>query len=298
MGGKSAKTGGVEILMLLSLATLWSSSFTFIKIAVETIPPVSVAAGRLLLGTIVIVALMRLRGLRLPAEPGIWLRFFLMGLFGNVLPFTLISWGEVTIDSGLAAILMAVMPLTTVLLAHFFTTDEKINPARIGGIAVGFAGVLVLIGPAALQGLGDQALAQTAIAGGAVCYAIATIIAKRLPVMPLSVSSAGTLIAATAVSLPLSLLIDRPWTLAPSADSLWSVAVLGLFPTALALLIYFALLRRTGATFVALNNYLIPTLGVLWGLIFLGEHLTIRAAMALGLILLGIVITRVGMRRI
>ncbi len=297
MGGKPAKTGGTEIFLLLSLAFLWSSSFAFIKVAVETIPPFSVTSGRLLLATIVIVGIARLRGLQFPDTPGLWPTFFMIGLFGNALPFTLINWGEVAIDSGLAAILMAVMPLTTVLLAHFFTTDEKMNPARIGGVALGLAGVLVLIGPAALAGLGGEALRQTAVAGGAVCYAIATVAARRLPKMPLFTSSAGSLIAAVALSLPISLLVDRPWTLDPSIESLGAVAVLGVFPTALAFLVYFALLGRTGATFVSLINYLIPTFGVLWGVIFLGEQLSTRAAMALGLILLGITVTRIGMRR-
>lgn len=297
MPSQPSRPGAVEIALLLSLATLWSSSFAFIKVAVETIPPLSVAAGRLALAAVLIVAVARLRGLRFPSEKGLWPKFFMVGLFGNALPFTLISWGEVTIDSGLAAILMAVMPLATLVLAHFFTSDERMNPARVLGVALGFGGVLVLIGPAALSGLGDEAIRQTAVAGGAVCYAIATVTARRLPRMPLFVSSAGALIASVALSLPLALLVDRPWTLAPSMESLVSVVVLGLFPTALAILMYFALLQRTGATFIALNNYLIPSLGVIWGILFLGEELSLRAMLALGIILAGVAVTRIGMRQ-
>jgi drug/metabolite transporter (DMT)-like permease len=292
-----SRPGAVEIALLLSLATLWSSSFAFIKLAVETIPPLSVAAGRLSLAAVLIVAVARLRGLRFPREEGLWPKFFMIGLFGNALPFTLISWGEVTIDSGLAAILMAVMPLATLVLAHVFTSDERMNPARVLGVALGFGGVLVLIGPAALTGLGDEAIRQTAVAGGAVCYAIATVTARRLPKMPLFVSSAGALIASVALSLPLALLIDRPWTLSPTPESVGAVVVLGLFPTALAILMYFALLQRTGATFIALNNYLIPSLGVIWGILFLGEELSLRAMLALGIILTGIAVTRIGMRQ-
>ena len=244
-----------------------------------------------------IVAAARLRRLRFPPEPGLWPKFFAIGLFGNALPFFLISWGEVTIDSGLAAILMAAMPLATLVLAHFFTSDERMNPARIAGVFLGFGGVLVLIGPDALAGLGDEALRQTAVAGGAVCYAVATVTARRLPRMPLLLSSAGALIASVVWSLPLALLVDRPWTLAPSPDSVGAVVVLGLFPTALAILMYFALLQRTGATFIALNNYLIPSLGVIWGILFLGEALSLRAILALAIILAGIAVTRVGMRQ-
>jgi len=292
-----ARPGALEIALLLSLATLWSSSFGFIKVAVETIPPFSVAAGRLLLAAILIVTIARLRGLRFPGEKGLWPKFLAVGLFGNALPFTLISWGEVTIDSGLAAILMAAMPLATLVLAHFFTSDERMNPARVLGVALGFGGVLTLIGPAALAGLGDEAVRQTAVAGGAVCYAIATIVARRLPRMPLLLSGAGALTASVLWSLPLSLLMDRPWELAPSPESLGSVVILGLFPTALAILLYFALLQRTGATFIALNNYLIPSLGMIWGILFLGEALSLRATIALGIILAGIAVTRIGMRQ-
>lgn len=297
MSAESSRPGAVEIALLLSLATLWSSSFAFIKVAVETVPPLSVAAGRLTLAMVLIVAVALLRRVRFPSVPGLWPKFFAIGLFGNALPFTLISWGEVTIDSGLAAILMAVMPLATLVLAHLFTSDERMNPARILGVALGFGGVVVLIGPAALAGLGDEALRQSAVALGAVCYAIATVTARRLPRMPLLASSAGALIASVALSLPLTLLIDRPWTLAPSSESLGAVVVLGLFPTALAMLMYFALLRRTGATFIALNNYLIPSLGVIWGILFLGEALSARAVVALAVILAGIAVTRIGMRQ-
>ena len=291
------RPGVPEVALLLTMATLWSSSFTFIKVAVETIPPLSVAAGRLTLAAILIVALARLRGLKFPRQKGVWPIFFVIGLFGNALPFTLISWGEVTIDSGLAAILMAVMPLTTLVLAHFFTRDERMNPARILGVLLGLSGVLVLIGPAALAGLGDEALRQTAVAGGAVCYAIATVTARRLPKMPLLVSAAGALAASVVFSLPLALLIDRPWTLSPSPESAASVVILGLFPTALATVLYFALLTRTGANFMALNNYLIPALGVIWGILFLHEALSLRAVVALGIILAGIAVTRIGTLR-
>jgi len=291
------RAGAAEIVLLLSLATIWSSSFGFIKVAVETVPPLTVTAGRLSLAAVIILAYARLRGHRFPDEPGLWSKFLLIGLFGNALPFTLISWGEQTIDSGLAAILMAVMPIATLLLAHFFADNERMNPARVTGVAFGFAGVLVLIGPDALRGLGHEATRQTAVAGGAVCYAIATVIARRLPKMPTSLSSAGALVAAVAFALPISLFVDRPWQLSPSVDSAVAVVVLGLFPTALAYILYFTLLRRTDANFIALNNYLIPCLGVVWGIVFLDEILHWRAILALGIILTGIGFTRVGMIR-
>ena len=293
----SSPAGTVEIALLLTLATIWSSSFGFIKVAVESVPPMTVTAGRLLLATVIIVIYARLRGHRFPDEPGLWSKFFLIGLFGNALPFTLIGWGEESIDSGLAAILMAVMPIATLVLAHFFAEDERMNPARITGVVFGFAGVLVLIGPDVLRGVGDEAIRQIAVAGGASCYAIATVIGRRLPKMPTSLSSAGALTAASALILPMSLIFDQPWTLSPSDESINAVIILGLFPTALAYILYFALLRRTGANFIALNNYLIPCLGVIWGIIFLDELLNWHAVLALGIILAGVAFTRIGMRK-
>ena len=286
-----------DIALLLFLATIWSSAFGFIKIAVETVPPMTVTAGRLLLAAAIIVVYARLRGHRFPKVPGLWMKFMLIGLFGNALPFTLIGWGEETIDSGLAAILMSVMPIATLLLAHFFSEGERMNLARIAGVALGFGGVLVLIGPDALRGLGDEAVRQTAVAGGAICYAIATVIGRSLPPMPHSLTSAGALTAAVVLALPMSLLLDQPWTLSPSAGSVWSIVILGIFPTALAYIVYFAVLRRNGANFIAIINYVIPCLGVVWGILFLGEALHWRAFLALGVILVGVGFTRIGMRK-
>jgi drug/metabolite transporter (DMT)-like permease len=286
-----------DVALLLLLATIWSSAFGFIKVAVETVPPTTVTAGRLLLAALIILIYARLRGHRFPKVPGLWIKFLLIGLFGNALPFTLIGWGEETIDSGLAAILMSVMPIATLVLAHFFSEGERMNPARIAGVALGFGGVLVLIGPDALRGLGNEAVRQTAVAGGAVCYAIATVIGRSLPPMPNSLTSAGALTAAVALALPMSLILDQPWTLSPSLESVWAIVVLGIFPTALAYIVYFAVLRRNGANFIAVINYVIPCLGVVWGILFLGEALHWRAFLALGIILIGVGFTRVGMRK-
>lgn len=291
------QAGGIDIALLLVLAVLWSSSFALIKVAVDTVPPATVAAGRLALAALLLAAIMRVRDLRYPDCPWIWMKFALVGLFGNALPFALIGWGEVTIDSGLAAILMAVMPLTTLLLAHMFTSDEKMTATRIVGVGLGLVGVLILIGPATLEGLGDQAMRQTAVAAGAVCYAISTVVAKKLPPMPHSVSASGTMIAAAAWAIPASVLVDWPLAEVPSFESAISVVLLGLFPTAFAVLIFFALLQRTGATFIALNNYLVPSLGVVWGILFLGEDPSLRAFLALCVILAGIAVTRIGMRQ-
>ncbi len=284
-------------MLLILLASLWSSSFAAIKIGVGTIPPLTLAAGRIAVAAAVLYALIALRGQRLPRSARLWALFFLIGVTGNALPFTLIAWGEERIDSGLAAILMAVMPPATVLLTHVFTRDERLTAIKVIGVAMGFAGVVLLIGPEALRGLGGQAGRQLAVAGGAVCYAVAATVACFMPPSSPAVRSAAVMICASVQMIPLALFVDQPWALSPSPGSVAALVYLGLFPTALATIIFFQLISARGATFVALNNYMIPVMGVIWGAAFLGERLSLQALGALALILIGIGVTNLRPRR-
>lgn len=280
-------------LLLLLLASIWSSSFTVIKIGVLTLPPMTLAAIRIVLAALVLFAYARFNGMRIPTDRKFLMLAFVMGVLGNGLPFTLIGWGEQRIDSGLAAILMAVMPLTTLLLVHFFSTDEKLTPAKLTGMVIGFCGVIVLVGPEALKGLGGDALRQIAVAGGALSYACATTIAKNMPRLHPAVSGTMVLSMGGLQMVVISMLVDQPWLLSPSMESGLAAIYLGLFPTALATLIYFHLMLEKGATFIAFNNYLIPGLGVLWGALFLSEHVSLQEILALGLILTGIAIASI-----
>ena len=285
------------VLLLLVLATIWSSSFAAIKIGIETLPPMTLAASRITLAAIVLYGYTLLNSMPIPRDRKYWVLVFLIGVFGNGLPFTLIGWGEQTIDSGLAAILMAVMPLTTVLLVHVFSSDERLTPQKLAGILVGFGGVIVLVGPEALEYLGGDALRQIAVACGAFSYAIATTIAKNLPRLHPAVSGSGVMVMGALQMITLSIIFDQPWLLTPSRVS-WAAAVyLGLFPTALATFLYFHLLQIRGATFISFNNYIIPGLGVLWGVVFLNEHVSIQEFIALGLILSGIAIASIKRQR-
>ncbi|MCP5373034.1 MAG: EamA family transporter [Hyphomicrobiales bacterium] len=282
-------------LMLLALALLWSSSFAAIKVAVATVPPVLLTAARILLAAAVLWGYARLRGVSLPGRGGAWVTLFFIGLFGNTAPFFLIAWGETTIGSGLAAILMAFMPIATVLLAHVFTADERINTLRAAGVGAGMTGVVVLIGVDALEGLGGSVWAQVAVAGGGICYAIANVLAKRLPPLPPESRAAGTMVCAAAQMVPVALVLAPPLAGLPGpAEMGWglaAVAYLGLFPTALAAIILFKLIDRKGATFLSQVNYLIPALGVVWGVTLLGETVATHQVVALALILLGVGLT-------
>jgi len=281
------------VLLLILLASIWSSSFAFIKIGVETIPPISLAAIRITLAALLLYGFARFNGMPIPRDKKFWWLAFWMGVFGNGLPFTLIGWGEQSIDSGLAAILMSVMPLATLCLVHFFSSDEPMTKPKLAGMLIGFAGVIILIGPEALKGLGGDALRQIAVACGALCYAVATTIAKNVPRYHPAVSGTAVMTMGAVQMCAMSLFFDQPWLLSPNLLSGGAAIYLGLFPTALATLIYFHLIRERGATFIALNNYMIPALGVLWGALFLSEDVSVQEILALAVILTGIAVTNI-----
>jgi len=245
----------VDYLLLLLLSAIWGSSFLFIKLAVVAIPPMTLVAARLGLAALALLLFLAATGRRLPRDGGIWRRFLLVGVAGNVVPFFLINWGEVTVDSSLAAILLAANPLATILLAHAFTSDERLTPLKGLGVIVGFGGIVVLVGPDALTGIGRDVMSQIAIVGAACCYAVTTIFVRRsrLIELPPAVNATGVLLSAAVIALPLALVIDRPWELpAPSTGALLSVVVLALLCTSAAFLILYRLLATTGATFVSL----------------------------------------------
>ena len=277
-----------QFLILLVLGFIWGASFLFIKVAVVTIPPFTVAFGRTALAALILYVVLRYRGLKLGSWGHLWGAFLILGLFNGAVPYTLITWAEIHIDSGLAAILNALMPLFTVLLAHFFTQDEKLNWMKVIGILLGFLGILVLIGPAVLKGLGTHVIGQLAVVGAAWCYAMAAICGRLLKDVPPLVSATGQLIGAALLTLPLSFIIDTPWQLSVTPLSVGALACLSLLGTALAYILYYYLLARIGATNVSLVTYLLPITGVFWGALLLGERLHWSAFLALALILAGI----------
>ncbi len=285
---KAPAAGPREFVLLALLSAIWGGSFMLIKLALGTVPPTTIAAGRLAVAALALSIIARLAGVRLPRGPRDWAPFFVLGFLSSALPFVLIGWGERRIDSALAAILTGVMPLATATLAHLFTADERFTRAKAVGLASGFAGLVVLVGGDALAGLGQQIAGQLAVVGAALCYAGNTVYARRLGPRPPLATATASMIAAVVMILPASLVIDAPWRLAPDATALWAIAALGLAATAGGMLIFYELVRTAGATTTALVNYLVPLAGVGWGAAVLGERPSIRAFVALGLILLGV----------
>lgn len=290
-----AKHGITEWALLLALAAMWGSAFMFIKFGVATVPPATLVAGRLAIGAAILYAVMRAQGLALPPPGRRWLPFAALAMIGNCVPFYLITWGQQFIDSALAGILMAVMPLATLVLAHFLVAGERTTVSRALGFTAGFAGIVVLMGPAALAGLGGSLIkttAQAAVLAGALCYAANTIIARHSIATDFLVASTGVLIVASALMVPIALVGDHPWALAPSVSSAAAIVWLGIGPTALATLLYFKLIAAAGPTFIAIVNYLSPMVALLAGVVLLGEEPGTTAVAGLALILFGIALSR------
>ncbi len=287
-----ARPGTQDYAMLFLLAFLWGTSFMIIKIAVESVPPLTLTAVRLSIAAVLLCIVARASGQSLPRSGKAWVLVTLAAVFSNALPFTLISWGEEKIDSGLTAILMAVMPLTTVLLAHLLTQDEKLTARKLIGVSFGIVGLIVLIGPGKLAQLGEETVRQLAVATAAFCYGIGAIIAKHLMTENRRGTIAGIMLVASALQIPASLIVDRPWTLDPTTASIAAVLVLGIVQTALANVVMFAIIRRQGAAFFSQINLLIPMIGVFGGALILAERPSPNAYLALAIILGGILIAR------
>lgn len=275
---------------IVLLALVWGLSFFLTEVCLRDLPPLSIAAARVTLGAAALLTVALAAGHRLPLRLADWAPLALMGLINNALPFSLIMWGQTRIDSGLASILNATTPLFTFVLAHFLTRDERISRRGAAGIALGFLGTVVLIGPGALAGLGAQSWGQFAVLGAAVCYACSGIYGRRLRHLSPIVAAGGMTAAAALVLLPLAAVLDRPWTATPDAATWAALLAIGLLCTAVAYILYFRILASAGATNVLLVTFLVPVTALLLGVLILGERLTTTALLGMGLIFSGLAV--------
>jgi len=277
-----------ELSLLLALSALWGASYTLIKVGVETIPPVTLIATRTLIAGAILAAIIRWRGLRLPKDAATWRRILLQACLNSVVPFTLIAWAEQTTDAGLSTILNSTSPIFVFLLTAFITHHEPITGRKLFGVGAGLAGTCLIVGVQALGGLGHELWAQLAIVAATICYAGAAIVGKNFkgldPIMP----AAGSLLCGAAILLPISLVADRPWMLAPSARSLFALLALSVFCTALAFIIYFRLVQTLGSVGTTAQAYLRVPIGVTIGALVLGENLTPTAWIGLACVIVGV----------
>jgi drug/metabolite transporter (DMT)-like permease len=236
----------------------------------------------------------------LPKNWSEWQSFFILAALNQAVPFALSSWGQIYIEAGLASILLSVMPIFTVLLAAYFMKDEPLSWPKLFGAGLGFMGIIVLMGPAALKGLGVNFLAQLAVIVSALLYAFGAVYARVVyPLQPAALSSwtlrlrimTAQFIASAVMLLPFSFALDAPWTLRLNWETWAYLIFLGVVVTLLATMIYYYLLERLGAGTASMTTYLIPVVGVIAGNLVLGERVSLLMVLALLLIFAGIVVT-------
>jgi drug/metabolite transporter (DMT)-like permease len=278
----------LELFLLGILATLWGASYSFIKVGVETIPPVTLIAARTLIAGCILLLVMRVRGIAMPTDRASWLGFVVQACLNSVVPFTLIAWAERTVDAGLATILNSTSPIFTFLITAAVVRHEVVTARKLLGVVAGMTGICLLVGLEALGGFGDTLLAQLAIVAATISYAGAAIFGRRFKGLDPIVPAAGSMLCGTAILIPASLAIDRPWQLAPSMDSVLALLALSVFSTALAFTIYFRLLHTLGSVGTTSQAYLRVPIGVAIGVVFLGETLTSTAWLGLACVVLGV----------
>ncbi|MFZ0622893.1 MAG: EamA family transporter [Pseudolabrys sp.] len=278
----------IELALLLALATLWGASYTFIKVGVETIPPVTLIAARTLIAGGLLLVVIRSRGLRLPKDAATWRRFLFQACLNSVVPFTLIAWAERTVDAGLATILNSTSPIFAFLLTAVMTRHEMVTARKLFGVFAGIAGTCLIIGVQALDGLGRELWAQLAIVAATICYAGAAILGRTFKTLDPIMPAAGSLICGAAILVPVSFAVDQPWMLAPSRQSVLALLGLSVFSTALAFVIYFRLVQTLGSVGTTSQSYLRVPIGVAIGAIFLGETLTSTAGAGLACVIIGV----------
>jgi drug/metabolite transporter (DMT)-like permease len=281
------RMNGGEWLALLLLSVLWGGSFFFAAVLIKTLPPFTIVFLRVGLAAVILNVLVIALGMRMPGTRTAWVAFSGMGLLNNAVPFCLIVWGQSHIASGLAAILNAATPISTVVVAHLLTDDERMTGNRLLGVVIGFFGVVILIGPDSLRGLGANVLAQVAILTAAVFYAFAGVYGRRFRIMGIAplLTATGQVTASAVMLFPIAMLVDKPWTLAMPTLPAWA-AIIGsaTLSTALGYVLYFRILSTAGATNLLLVTFLIPVSAILMGTFALGEQLDVRHFVGLALI--------------
>lgn len=281
-----------NFLWLLFLASLWGPSFLFIKVAVEDIPPLTLVVGRVGIAAILLYAILRLQGRNLPKFGPVWRHFAIMALVQNALPFALFNWGEQHIDSALAAILNGTTPLFTILLAHIFVADDRVTPAKMVGVVVGFGGLALLIAPSLVDGVQASTWGLIAVAVASFSYGIALVYSRlNLRGTPPLVAPTAQLGLAALYMLPLSLIFEQPYQLpAPAWTAVGSLLALAAFGTALAFVVFYRIIERMSASYASMVTYLVPIFGVILGVLVLSERLHWTAYAGCALILVGVMI--------
>lgn len=280
----------------LALGLIWGSSYLWIKIGVETLPPLTLIAGRLLFGASFLAIVVAVARQELPRQRRQYGHLLVMSLVNIVIPFTLITYGEQSIDSALASILNATVPLTVIVLAPLFLPDEGITAAKVAGLAVGFLGVILLVAPGLASGLGSSVPGELMMLASSVSYGVGNVYARRnvrglRPMIP-ALFQVGF---AAAIVAPLALLFDHPFTsVHPAPEAVLAVVWLGVLGSGVAYLCYFTVLQQWGATRTSTVSYLLPVVGITLGGLVLGDPVTANRIAGTAMVIAGIAIVSSG----
>jgi drug/metabolite transporter (DMT)-like permease len=283
----------IDWFLLAGLVVCWGSSFAMSKVALAHVAPEWIAAARLAIGALILLAAAIAQG-QLPPRRHL-AAYGWLGLIGNAAPFFVITWGMQFISSGVAGLLMATIPLIIIVLAHFFLPGERLSGPRMAGFILGFIGIIVLMGPEKFYDLkshGEELVGQLAVVAGCIMYGFNSISAKRFN-LPGTVAIAAGVLLAGAVLATAAAAVQSPFTLhhAPPIILL-ALFGLGLFPTGIATVLWFKAVERTSPTFTAMSNYLVPIYALVFGALTLGEHIGWNVLVALLLVLAGIYVSR------
>lgn len=277
---------------LVLLGAIWSSAFMCIELALVDFTPFAIASWRIVIAALALLPVVMAMKLRFPRDAKTWSLFAATGLLYNAFPFTLISWGQQYISSGTTSIVIASGTFISLLLSHFLTHDDRFSLPKLAGVAVGFTGVVILIGADALDGSPRAVAGQMAIVVAVSLYILSSLIIRRITGVHTLVLSAGVLLTSAVYMGPLMLLFDQPLPPEPRWTSIAALAYLGLVPTASAYLLRIQIIQQVGTTFLSQVSLLIPTFGLLWGWLFLNEVPTQASWVALVFVLSGMVVTR------
>lgn len=277
-----------EYLLLGLLALLWGSSYLFLKVALAEIPPVTLIAIRVTIAAVFLLCVLRIRSEHLPRDRRSWGMLLIQSFFNAIGAWIILAWGQQFISSGLGSVLNSTAPIFVFFITLFITRHEALGVRKLAGACLGVMGVILIVGTDALNGLGQEVAGQIAVLLSAMLYACAAIYGRRFTHLTATATAAGTMIWAVVFLVPLSLMLDHPWTLSPSWNAIAAAGMLGVFCTGTAMLIYFRLLKTLGSLGTASQSFLRAGVGVLLGMIVLGEQLSLTVALGVCIALVGV----------
>jgi drug/metabolite transporter (DMT)-like permease len=287
-GAERSRPAVGDLLLLAVLSVVWGASYTFIRVGVATIPPLTLVAARTVLASLLLLVVLWQRGVSLPGEPLLWRRFLVQALLNSVVPWVVIAWAERSVSAGLATILNSTSPIQASLITVLVVRHEPVSRRRLFGVLLGLAGTVLVVGADALTSATLNILPELALVAAATCYAGAAVYGRTFRQLDPAVPATGSMLCGAVLLVPLSLTVDQPWRSVPSRSSIVALLALASLSTTLAFVIYFRLVRTLGSVATTAQAYLRVPVGVAIGALTLGEHVTLLGWIGLCCVVVGV----------